>query len=366
MRTTLLADMYQSAGPFASVTVDVSQDTQSGAHEHEIRVRDACRELLEAGAYEAVVAAVADRLRADVGEPAPVARTVVANPEGVLFDRVVHTRVSRPRVSWGPLPDISAWIEAEDGATPFVLALVDHEGGDVGVYSSDVPEPVVETSPGGETWHVHKVPSGGWSQMRYQRVTENVWRRNAEAVAEEVLSRVRSGPRLVLLAGDPHAVGEVRKGLEGTPAEVVHLQTGTRAEDGGVEARQQAIREALFDHAVARRTELAQTLEDRLGRHEAVAVDVDEVADAFVRGQVDTLLLDPEAAAERTLRPRDHPGLMLGEFPVLKEVPADRALIAAAALTGADVAVERAEALGGRPVAALLRWDQPAEGTGTR
>jgi hypothetical protein len=37
--------------------------------------------------------------------------------------------------------------------------------------------------------------------------------------------------------------------------------------------------------------------------------------------------------------------------------------VAAACLTDADVVVSRASTLGGAPVAALLRWDQTAQGT---
>ena len=44
-----------------------------------------------------------------------------------------------------------------------------------------------------------------------------------------------------------------------------------------------------------------------------MAIGVRDVADAFVRGQVDRLMLDPQAAAVSfTLRPSDHPGLALG------------------------------------------------------
>jgi hypothetical protein len=39
-------------------------------------------------------------------------------------------------------------------------------------------------------------------------------------------------------------------------------------------------------------------------------------------------------------------------------VRADLALVAAAARTGAEVAVTRSSTVGGAPVAALLRWDQ--------
>jgi hypothetical protein len=363
MNTSRLSTLYATPGPFASVTLDVSHDSENGEHEHELRVRAACETLAESGAPEEVVQEVSARLGELVSEPAPVSRTVVATSSGLVFDEVTHTRVDQPVVAWGPLPDVSTWVEHQDASTHFVLAVVDHEGGDVAVYDSDVPEPQEEKSVGGETHHAHKVPVGGWSALRYQHVTENVWARNAGAVADEIISQVRSGYRLVLLAGDPQSRPIVLERLAGTPATVVELDSGTRADDGGDEAFQQAIREALLDHVVEQRLEMTHTLKDRLGRDDAVATGVKDIADAFVRGQVDTLLIDPQAAADLTLDPSDHPGLALGEINPAEPVRADLALVAAAVLTGADVRIGASATLGGAPVAALLRWDQDAVGT---
>lgn len=356
MDVSRISDLYAAEGPFASVTLDVSHDDENGAREHELRVRAACASLTEQGADEAVVEQLSSVLAELVDERAPVARTVVANAGGVVFDEVMHTRVDDAAATWGPLPDLSRWISHQDSLTTFVLAVVNHEGGDVALYDSDVPDPADETSVGGETQHVHQVPVGGWSALRYQHVTENTWAKNAEDVAEAITTHVRSGHRLVLLAGDPQSKPLVREKLP-DQATVVELGSGSRAEDGGDEALQQAIREALMDHVVARRVELQHTLQERLGRNDAVAKGIDEVADAFVRGQVETLLLDPDAAAEHTLEPGKYRGLNLGPVGI-EPVRADLGLVAAAALTAAQVSVGRSATLGGEPVAALLRWDQ--------
>jgi hypothetical protein len=364
MKTTRLTDLYAQPGPFATAMLDVSHDSENGEHEHELRVRAACEDLAAQGAPDHVVQQVSARLGELVGQPAPVTRTVVAGTDGVLFDTVDHFRLDDPVVGWGPLPDLTRWLEHQDALTPFVLAVVDHEGGDVAAYQSDVPEPAEEQSVGSPSHREHKVPTGGWSALRYQHVTENVWARNAEAVADEIVRHVREGYRLVLLAGDPQSLPTVRARLEGSPATVVELGTGTRAADGGEEAMQQAIREALMQHVAGRRLEDAHVLKDRLGMDSAVATGVDDIADAFVRGQVDTLLLDPQAAADLTLELDKHPGLALGGTmaPTLR---ADEALVAAAVSTAADVRVVPQAALGGSPVAALLRWDQESVGSST-
>jgi hypothetical protein len=360
MKTAMLTDLYANQGPFATVMLDVSHDTENGEHEHELRVRATREALTEQGAPGEVVEQVAERLGQLVGQPAPVARTVVASPGGILLDEINHFRVDTPVARWSPLPDLTRWIERQDALTPFVLAVVDHEGGDVAVYHSDVPEPAEQASVGEPSHREHKVPTGGWSALRYQHVTENVWARNAEAVADRIVHHVRDGYRLVLLAGDPQSLPVVRARLKDSPATVVELGTGTRARDGGDEALQQAIREALLEHAVARRLELAHEVKDRLGAGAAVAIGVGDIADAFVRGQVDTLLLDPQVAGDLSVDLEAHPGLVLPAAGIDQELPADQALVAAAVTTSADVRVVPSSTLGGTPVAALLRWDQDA------
>ena len=355
MDTSTLTPVYQSTGPFATALVDVGHDSENGAHEHELRVRAACESLREQGADEQVVELVTERLGELVSQPAPVARVVVANADGVVYDEVASTRVDNPTATWAPLPDLARWIEHRDSAVTFVLALVDHEGGDVALYSSDVPEAEDEASVGGEERFVHKVPVGGWSALRYQHNTDNVWARNAEAVVEEVVSHVRRGHRLVLLAGDPTSRGIVRDRLADSGADVVELASGSRAEDGGEEAQAQALRVALMEYVVGRRLARVHELRERLGRGEGAVAGIDDVAEAFVRGQVDTLLVDPAAAADHELQPGAYRGLSVGTE---QTVRADLALAAAAVLTSADVAVVGRAALAGQPVAALLRWDQ--------
>jgi hypothetical protein len=357
MDVTRLGPVYQHEGPFATVLLDVSRDGESGRQEHELRVRGAGEELTRMGAPDSVVGLVTERLSERVERAAPVARTVVANDGAVLLDEVNRQRVDQTVVSWAPLPDLAGWVQLAERNVRFAVALVDHEGGRITVYNSDVPEPETETSAGGDTYHIHKVPVGGWSQLRYQHETENVWKRNAEAVVEAVESVVHQGVRLVLVAGDPRSTGQVLDGLEKSKATVVHLESGGRAEDGGDEAQQQAIREALMEHVVARRLELVHRLKDRLGQGFAVATGVRDVADAFVSGQVETLLLDPDASAGLQLVPGEHPGIDLGAVPDEEPLRADEALLAAAVRTDAEVTTLPQAALGGAPIAALLRWD---------
>ena len=128
--------------------------------------------------------------------------------------------------------------------------------------------------------------------------------------------------------------------------------------DGGDDALAADVESVLRDEVVARQLRMVHELKERMGRGESVALGVRDVADALVRGQVDQLLLDPDAASDFTLLPSEHPGLVLGASTPEQEVRADQALIAAACMTDADVAVTTAATMGGAPVAALLRWNQ--------
>lgn len=359
MNTTSLKNVYESAGPFATVLLDVSHDHETAADEHRLRVREARERLEHQGADDKLLAVVEERISATPDQPSPVARLVVASGDGVLLDETAQVKIDELVASHGPLPDLAPWAAHLDGVVSFVLAVVDHVGGDVATYRSDVPEPQRESSAGGETTHVHKVPVGGWANLRYQHETENVWKQNADDVAAEIRAHLARGHRLVVLAGDPYSRSAVAKALEDTEGvRVIELESGSRAEDGGDEALQQAVREALMEEPVRRRLDLTHELRDRLGREHAVAAGVRDVAEAFVRGQVQTLLIDPPAAAELTVDPREHPGLQLSAAEERDPLPADQAMLAAAVLTDAQVAVLPAAASGGAPVAALLRWDQ--------
>lgn len=353
MDTTSLLPAFQASGPFATAFVDVSHDNEKGAHEHELRVREVCDALSSAGAEVAVVEPVRDRLLDLLPWPGPVARLVVANAGGVLVDTAHAGRVDKPLATWGALPDVATWIRERAGDRTFVLALVDHIGGRVSVHDSALPTPLDSTEIDGETLYVQQVPEGDWASLKYQHTTENVWARNAEEVADAIRGRVAAGHDLVLLAGDPKSRPMVKDALDGQ-VHVVELDTGSRASDGGDQALDEAVRHALNNEAVGMHLELQRELSERLGRGEGAAAGVDAVADALVRGQVEVLLLDPDEAADRTLDVARHPGFPLAEE--LGTVAADQALVAAAVLTGAQVSPLPVRALGGEPVAALLRW----------
>lgn len=365
MRSDRIAHLYEDPGPFATGYVDVSRDTENAPEKIELQVRTATDAATQAGAPESVVAQLREALLEPTEVPAPTSRFAVVTERGVLLNEVVRARLDQPSGSWGPLPDIGAWIADEALTVPFVLALVDHEGGDVSVHRTGTPDrPDEVRTAGGETDFEHKVRGGGWAHLKWQHYNESVWARNARSVAQEITEHVRAGIRVVLLAGQPGSRQEVLTGLGVQGVTVVELDAGGRGEDGGDEALQKAVARAVEEQVMTARVEMLDDLQERLGRDDAVATGVTDVVDAFVRGQVATLLIDPPSAAEHEVDTARFPGLVLGALPEVPErVRADQALLAAAALTGAEVHALSGPMLSGAPSAALLRWDQPTEGS---
>jgi len=363
MKTDHLADLYADRGPFASVYLDVSRDMADGDRIVELAARSAAGSLSDQGAPPVVVEAVVARLTASTHEGAPLSRLVVASERGILLDERTHTRTAQPTAVWDALPELGDWLAAADSVVPFVLARVDHEGGQVGTYRSGSTSADEEQEVGSPDVHEHKFGGGGWSHLRFQRVSENAWIRNAEEVADEIHRQLERDIRLVVIAGDVRSRQEVQEALGDVRAEVVQVDGGSPHDDGGEEALQEAVRGVLAGEVTSSKLAEVHELQARLGRDDSVATGVRDVADALVRGQVERLLIDPARAREFSVEPAHHPGLAFGAVDPPASIPADRALIAAAVLTAAEVVVSRASTLGGAPVAALLRWDQPSRGS---
>ena len=348
-------------GPFATAYADVSRVAAAGDDEVALTARAAHDELVGYGCPAPVAEALREALGKSTHEGGEVARVVVASEQGVVFSALVRGRRPQPSTAWGALPDLGPWLADATLVTPFVLARVDHAGGNVATYSDGAAGPLRdESEAGGDANFLHKTGA-----EHHEHSVEEEWKRSADDVAAEIERQVGAGVSLVLVAGEPDAVSEVRDKLGNLEAEVVELQGGRRNADGGEEAFAEEITETLRGQAVNANLGVLEELKQRLGeraqgKSSRGAAGVDEVLDALVRGQVDTLLLDPAAAAETSVDVADHPGLSIGALVPGDALPADRVLVALAALTDADVRVARRGTLGGEPVAALLRWDNTA------
>jgi hypothetical protein len=362
MKLNRIADLYADPGPFASAYVEVSREQEDGDRLAELQARAARDELVAQGAPEELASLVADRLAESTHEGGTVSRCVVASERGVLLDEITHRHLPQPVTAYDVLPEVSAWLADESLLVPHILVVVDHRGGSVTTFGSSVTQADEEAEVTNVDTNEHKFHGGGWGHLRMQHNTENIWYRNQEEVATELHQQLHDGPDLVVLAGDPQSRPQLIEALGQTQATVVEIDSGTRAADGGDEAMEAALQEALRGQVVERALGELHELRDRLGQGTRVATGVADVAAALVRGQVERLYLDPEAAAEFDLSLADYPGLSVGAIASTGQLRADRALVAAAAMTDAEVVIAHTTRMFGTPVAAILRWDQEAQG----
>src|SRR5690349_10729342 len=98
MRLQQLRELVATPGPFASVYVDASHDTEDAAHQAELRWQAARSELAELGTEQATIDAIG---RALLDGPPPVGtagRAVIAAGGDVLADEPLPVPPPRPLV----------------------------------------------------------------------------------------------------------------------------------------------------------------------------------------------------------------------------------------------------------------------------
>jgi hypothetical protein len=346
-------------GPFVSLNLDVSRTTEDARQQIDARWTSIRHELEHNGITGSVVDEIGERLHEPTHLPGEVHRTIVATADEVVLDDARAGTSRFPEgVSVGPLPDLAAWLGMVDGDFPFVLVRADRAGADIEVYVAPGQSVAAERSVDGETMDIRKLPEGDWMQKKYQQRAENNWRANAELVAGQLRDlATRYHPRVAILCGDVRACADIAEIVGDVPRMAVEVvDSGGRAAGVSEEALWADVRRVLAAYEARDTDDLLQTLDRGASVGEDTAHGVDPVIDALVQGGVERLVIDPAAARDLTIDIADHPGLTLPEGANRAgPLPADQVLVAAAAMTDAEVTVVSGGMID-PPVAATLRW----------
>ncbi len=363
-----LADLYRGPGPWTVVQLEVGRDVQPAGDAIKLRWRNV-RDLLEKeGAPSADLSAVEEALESPVQGSGGAVRYLLVGRDGVVADEVLDAAAGSTNTgSNGALPVLAPLVDQGTRRLPYLLVEAGREGARLtAAQRGNGPETVEEVS--GETLHLTKVRGGGWAHRRMQQTAEEVWRRNAVEVAEDV-ERLRRqvGVRLVVLTGDVRAREQVAAHLTSEARnQLVELDVHTKpagSEDAEVS---DTVAGRLAELARQERLEALDRYGD--GRTAGMAVSgLGEVVHALRQGQVEVLMVDAELLAGRTvLALTTEPWLALspGEVTgtdVLAEVDAVEGIIRAGALTDAALLSYNRDGDGagipdGQGVAALLRW----------
>ncbi|GAA2173420.1 hypothetical protein GCM10009784_07630 [Arthrobacter parietis] len=362
-----LADVYRKPGPWVTIYTDASTGNVDSLHADDVRPENIASALEEAGATKDDRKAVAEALRRSAkGLPDPVARLIVVANGSVELDEFLPGPLALPEfTSVNEVPNLCPllWHRPDDFA--YVVAEVGRDGGEIHLRRANGLQDDSMTHIEGDTENLKKVPSGGWSQGRYQHRTENIWKANAADISGEIDKVVRScRARLLVVAGDIRARNLVAEQLSEQSKDILTVvESHSRTEGADKEAYAQEINKRVAECIARRQAQLLERLNNQKGRANPESTEgIGSVVHALQQAQVDTLLLESQGLnGHRLLALGSEPwtaeidGETAGA-PVLGEVPAPSSLLRAAVLTDAEVALFPSGALDGGPVAALLRW----------
>jgi hypothetical protein len=361
------ADRYRLPGPWCTAYVDAGTGTVDTLEAADARPGNVRAALEAQGASAADIEAMEQAVQPEAGVPAPVSRFVLVHQGKVELNEVLPgDRVVPERISVDPVPDLLPLLKHRPEEFPYVVAEVSRDHGEIRLHYAGGGAPATTQEVQGETEHIKKFQGGGWAHLRFQHHTEDVWRRNADQVAEEIDRVVsNSGARLIVLAGDIHARRLVQEQLSKASQSLVSMidsHTHTAGADEALLTDQ--VNERVAEQWAAEQ----QDVMDRLAMQEGQpnpesATGIGSVVHALQQAQVEVLILGDAALSERTLLALDaEPWVAAAEEEslganVLGSIPAPAALLRAAALTDARVLLVPGPVLPeGVDVAALLRW----------
>ncbi|MFG1954983.1 Vms1/Ankzf1 family peptidyl-tRNA hydrolase [Micromonospora sp. NPDC048830] len=344
MQLSFLRPLYDRPGPWCSVYLDASRDTQDSRPGVDLRWRALKGDLLNQGADAATVDAVERVVRGHDPLPGDYGIAVFAARGRPALTEYLSAPPLRDLASWSELPHTMPLLAQRGEQVAWVRVLADRTGADaVAVSAGGVPRKAHVK--GREDFQLRRVNPGGWSQSRYQRAAMEAWHHNAgDTVAATVELAEKVGAEVLVVAGDVRATGMIAAQLpERWQDMVVRTDAGSRA--GGADPMR------MDDVTVQTIAEVADqrisTALDRFGMQEDVGAGLDAVVSALRRNQVDTMLLvdDPSSTEQLWIGPEpthiatDPAQLSAMSVPDPHRVRADAALVRALVGTHAELAV---------------------------
>jgi hypothetical protein len=336
MRLAALRTLYDRPGPWTSVYVDASRNTEEARDRLRLRLRDA-------------PALVGRALEQDQTPGTHGFVALIHADELALAEPLPHAP-RQPFVETGPVPRVVPMLEQRGEEVSWLRVVVDRTGGAIEAASAGSSPRLVEVE-GHENFPIHKVKPGGWSAPRYQRAAEVNWERNTGDVADAVARLAEQcDAEVLVVAGDVRARQLLVDQLPKIWQERV-VQTESQVDEATLAAIA-AVAAARLHDAIERFAVLSG--------HGAAATGLTDAVEALQRNLADTVLLAPRTLGDARLwigPDGDHVATTdraladLGIGPV-NCVNAGEALVRAAACTGADLylvepsAVELADGVG--------------------
>ncbi|MGC4806316.1 Vms1/Ankzf1 family peptidyl-tRNA hydrolase [Micromonospora sp. DT233] len=344
MQLSFLRPLYDRPGPWCSVYLDASRDTEDAHPALDLRWRALKGHLLEQGADAATVDAVERVVRGHDPMPGDYGIAVFAARGRVVLTEYLSAPPLRDLATVSELPHTMPLLAQRGEQVAWVRVLADRAGADaVAVSAGGVPRRAHVT--GREDFQLRRVNPGGWSQSRYQRAAMEAWHHNAgDAAAATVQLAEQVGAEVLVVAGDVRATGMIAAQLPPRWQDlVVRTDAGSRHAGADPTLMDDLTVQTIAEVADQR---ITATL-DRFGMQQDVGAGLDAVVSALQRNQVDTMLIvdDPSSTAQLWIGPEatdlgTDPGqLTAAAVAEPHRVPADAALIRALVGTDAELTV---------------------------
>ncbi|WP_369195014.1 baeRF2 domain-containing protein [Streptomyces djakartensis] len=365
MDLAFLHPLYEQPGPWASVYVDTSRQTEDTAHERRLTAQAMAGRLADRGADEATCRAVQGAIEDLRRSSDPHGRALFARDGEIVLDAaLVRPPQGGDWAEWGSLPRVAPLLDLAGEDPLCVVAYVDRKGADFELRSALGRREAGGVS--GRQWPVHRTSTGEWSERHFQLRVENTWEHNAAEIADALaVCQEETGADLLILVGEQRERRSVHerlpKRLHGMAVGAPH-GAGSRLLDEDVE-RIRAEHEARRAEAELERFRAART-PDEEGRAGAVE-GVPALVEAAREHRIDELLVRADG-------PDAHREVWIGEDPdqlavrrtdlkVLGEqhswpARADDALIRCAVATDAPALSVSAQEVPVGGLGALLRW----------
>ncbi|MER5701920.1 Vms1/Ankzf1 family peptidyl-tRNA hydrolase [Micromonospora sp. NPDC002296] len=344
MQLSFLRPLYDRPGPWCSVYLDASRDTEDARPALDLRWRALKGELLEQGADAPTVDAVERVVRGHTPMPGDYGIAVFATRGRAVLSEYLSAPPLRDLAAVSELPHTMPLLAQRGEQIAWVRVLADRTGADaVAVSAGGVPRRAHVT--GREEFQLRRVNPGGWSQSRYQRAAMEAWHHNAgDAAAATVELAEKVGADVLVVAGDVRATGMITAQLpERWQDVVVRTDAGSRNVGADPTLMDDLTVQTIAEVADQRITAAL----DRFGMQEDVGAGLDAVVSALQRNQVDTMLIvdDPSSTEELWIGPgptdiSTDPGQLTAmSVPDPHRVRADAALVRALVGTDAELTV---------------------------
>jgi hypothetical protein len=366
MHLSLLRPLAERPGPWASIVLDATHETEDAAKAIELRWRAAREELAAQGADEPTLTALENTALNHQPVPGRYWLAAFATHGEVALTLPI---VATPRdhvAAFGPLPHAMPMIAGYGEQVAWLRILVNRVG-------ADFEGATVGGSPrhgqfnGHHLYPIHRAKAGGWSQAHFQRSAQMTWQRNAQEIAEAVGQLATSmAAEVLIIAGDPQARHLLIEHLpEWWQKRYLESDVGARASGADPEPLDDFTLQSIARLADQHIADVLERFSIQRAHNAAAGVGLPALVTALQRCQVKTALLINDLSSTARLWVGERPF----EIAITKDgaraigaanpqqVRADAALLRALAATDADLVLvtpDEIDLSGG--VGALLRY----------